>query len=37
LAKRAGGLAIRDLRAAGWSPVDVLTTEIALLVAGAGG
>ncbi|RLS79949.1 MAG: tRNA glutamyl-Q synthetase [Planctomycetota bacterium] len=37
LAKRAGGLAIRDLRAAGWSPVDVLTTEIASLVAGAGG
>jgi glutamyl/glutaminyl-tRNA synthetase len=25
LAKRAGGLAIRDLRAAGWSPADVLT------------
>ena len=37
LAKRAGGLAIRDLRAAGWSPADVLTTEIASLVAGAGG
>lgn len=25
IAKRAGGLAIRDLRAAGWSPADVLT------------
>jgi glutamyl-tRNA synthetase len=28
LAKRAGGLAIRDLRAAGWSPADVLTRPL---------
>jgi glutamyl/glutaminyl-tRNA synthetase len=28
LAKRAGGLAIRDLRAAGWSPTDVLTRPL---------
>lgn len=29
LAKRAGGLAIRDLRAAGWTPHDVLTRPLA--------
>ena len=29
LAKRSGGLAIRDLRAAGWSPADVLYQPIA--------
>lgn len=29
LAKRSGGLAIRDLRAAGWLPVEVLTRELA--------
>jgi glutamyl/glutaminyl-tRNA synthetase len=28
LAKRAGGLAIRDLRAAGWTPADVLTRPL---------
>jgi glutamyl-tRNA synthetase len=28
LAKRTGGLAIRDLRAAGWSPNDVLTKPL---------
>jgi glutamyl-tRNA synthetase len=28
LAKRAGGLAIRDLRAAGWTPDEVLTREL---------
>ena len=28
LAKRSGGLAIRDLRAAGWSPADVLTRPL---------
>ncbi|MFM7137312.1 MAG: glutamate--tRNA ligase family protein [Planctomycetota bacterium] len=28
LAKRTGGLAIRDLRAAGWSPADVLTKRL---------
>lgn len=31
LAKRSGGLAIRDLRAAGWSPADVLHRPIATL------
>jgi glutamyl-tRNA synthetase len=31
LAKRSGGLAIRDLRAAGWSPTDVLERPIATL------
>jgi glutamyl-tRNA synthetase len=31
LAKRSGGLAIRDLRAAGWSPNDVLERPIATL------
>ena len=31
LAKRSGGLAIRDLRAAGWSPADVLHQPIATL------
>jgi glutamyl-tRNA synthetase len=30
LAKRTGGLAIRDLRAAGWSPNDVLTKPLPL-------
>ena len=29
LAKRAGGLAIRDLRAAGWSPAEVLSRPLA--------
>jgi glutamyl-tRNA synthetase len=33
LAKRAGGLAIRDLRAAGWTAADVLTQPIARLTA----
>ncbi len=28
LAKRSGGLAIRDLRAAGWTPTDVLTRPL---------
>ena len=28
LAKRTGGLTIRDLRAAGWSPIDVLTRPL---------
>ncbi|MFM8413190.1 MAG: glutamate--tRNA ligase family protein [Planctomycetota bacterium] len=28
LAKRSGGLAIRDLRAAGWTPADVLTRPL---------
>jgi len=31
LAKRSGGLAIRDLRAVGWSPADVLHQPIATL------
>jgi glutamyl/glutaminyl-tRNA synthetase len=31
LAKRAGGLTIRDLRAAGWSPADVLTRPLSML------
>jgi glutamyl/glutaminyl-tRNA synthetase len=28
LAKRTGGLAIRELRAAGWTPEEVLTREL---------
>jgi glutamyl-tRNA synthetase len=32
LAKRSGGLAIRDLRAAGWSPADVLHQSVATLM-----
>jgi glutamyl-tRNA synthetase len=32
LAKRSGGLAIRDLRAAGWSPADVLRRPVATLM-----
>ena len=36
LAKRAGGLSIRDLRAAGCTPADVLHTPIASLVARTG-
>ena len=35
LAKRAGGLAIRDLRDRGWSPADVLTRPVADLAARA--
>jgi len=31
LAKRSGGLAIRDLRAAGWSPADVLHQPVSAL------
>jgi len=33
LAKRSGGLAIRDLRAAGWTPAEVLRHPIASLLA----
>ena len=37
LAKRSGGLAIRDLRAAGWSPADVLDRPVETLVASTDG
>jgi glutamyl/glutaminyl-tRNA synthetase len=33
LAKRSGGLAIRDLRAAGWTPVEVLTKPLSAAAA----
>jgi glutamyl-tRNA synthetase len=37
LAKRSGGLAIRDLRAAGWSPADVLHQPIDTLAEASHG